>query len=156
MRKPKSNVQTITVKGFVRFALENVKTGEIKMSDWIPNAVCTDGFQNYICGTIGAIAGSKTISHMQCATQSNAPNSTQTSASGEFEARATTSNSCVSTKTLQMTGSWATNLATASALNAIALYNTSSGGSCAAIATFTSSQKTTDQTLSVSYQWQFS
>lgn len=147
---------TIKIKGFVRFCLKNVKTGKEELSDWIPNAITADGFQNYICGPIGAVAGSKTVGFLQVATQTAAPASSQNTASGEFEARKGTTNTFSANGTLQATASWATNEATQSTLGAIAIYNTSSGGTAGSIATFATSNKTTDQTLSATYQWRFS
>jgi len=146
---------TVQLKGFVRAALTDVKTGRVRMGRWHQNVITADGLQNYACGSIGAVAGSKQIGWMQCATQTAAPVTTQTSASGEFEARKSTSNTFSASGTLQCTASWATNEANASALGAVALYNTSTAatGSCASVATFATSQKTTDQTLSVTYQW---
>ena len=149
-------VKEVKIKGFVRGCLVNKKTGEVQMGKWYENAVTADGFQNYICGPIGAIAGSKTITHLQVATQTTAPSSSQNSASGEFEARKTTSNTFSANGTLQCTASFATNEATQSTLGGVALYNTSSGGTCASVATFATSNKTTDQTLNVTYQWRFS
>jgi hypothetical protein len=84
------------------------------------------------------------------------PSSAQTSASGEFEARKSTSNSFVANGTLRMTAQFATNEATQSTLGGIAAYNTSSGGTAASVATFATSNKTTDQTLNVTYEWRFS
>lgn len=147
------------VRGFVRFELIDVRgkhKGRRRMSPWHQNAITADGFQNYIVGPIGAIAGSKTVSHLQLATQTTAPSSSQTSASGEFEARKTTANTFVANGTLQVTASFATNEATQSNVGAVALYNTSSGGTVASVATFSTSAKTTDQTLNITYQWRFS
>ena len=146
----------VHVQGFIRGALVNVKTGEISMGDWHKNAITADGFQNYIVGPIGALAGSKTVSYLQLASQTAAPSSSQTSATGEFEARKTTANTFTGNGTLQVTCSFATNEATQSNVGAAALYNTSSGGTTASVATFATSAKTTDQILNVTYQWRFS
>ena len=148
--------QRVKIQGFIRFQLVDLKTGRIKTSKWHKNAVTVDGFQNYIVGTIGAIAASKQISYLQVATQTTAPSSSQTSASGEFEARKTTSNSFITNGTLQMTASFNTNEATQSTLGGVALYNTSSGGVAAAVGTFATTNKTTDQVFNVTYQWRFS
>jgi hypothetical protein len=150
------NAQKVQVKGFLRLGLVNVRNGEEHITPWIPNAITENGFDNYIVGAIGAIAGSKQVSHLQVATQTDAPVSTQTSASGEFEAREAVSNSLVGNGTLQATCSFNTDEANASELGAVALYNTSSGGTAGSIATFATSQKTTDQVLNITYQWRFS
>lgn len=154
--RAKSQRDSITVEGFYRVMLRDVRTGKEIYSPWRKNAITADGFQNYIVGTAGAIAGSKTVSHMQVATQTTAPSSSQTSASGEFEARKATTNTFVANGTLRATASWNTNEATQSNLGGVALYNTSSGGTCGSVATFSTSAKTTDQTLNITYEWRFS
>ena len=151
--------QTV-LKGFVRAALVDVRgprKGRVRMGPWCQNAITADGLEKYACGAIGAIAGSKQIGSMQVASQTAAPTTSQTSASGEFSGtdgvRKATTNTFIANGTMQATASWATNEANQSAVGAVALYNTSSGGTAASIATFTASQKTTDQTLAVTYQW---
>lgn len=149
-------VQEIKVRGFVRVGLRNIKTGEITMSPYVPNAVTEDGFDNYIVGAIGAIAGSKQVTHLQLATQTAAPVSTQSTASGEFGTRKAATKTLVGAGTLQATASWATNEATQSNVGAICMYNTSASGTAGSVATFATSAKTTDQTMNATYQWRFS
>lgn len=148
----------VRVRGFYRVMLQDTKTGKKHFSPWRKNAITADGFQNYIVGPPGAISGSKTITHLQLATQTAAPTSSQTSASGEYEVRKATTNTFVANGTLRATASWNTNEGNASVLGAVALYNTSTAaaGTAASVATFTTSQKTTDQTLNVTYEWRFS
>lgn len=148
--------EEVKVRGFYRLMLHDHKRGRKIYTPWRKNVITADGFQNYIVGPIGAIAGSKTITHMQLATQTTAPVSTQTSASGEFEARKAVTNSFVANGTLRATASWNTNEGTQSNLGAVALYNTSAAGTAGSIATFATSAKTTDQTLNVTYEWRFS
>lgn len=148
--------QEIKVRGFIRTCLRNVKTGEIVLSKWIPNVITEDGFDNYIVGAIGALGGSKQITHLQIATQTATPVSTQGTASGEFGTRKSASLSLVGAGTLQATASWATNEATQSNMGAICVYNTSAGGSAGSIGIFSTSAKTTDQTFNATYQWRFS
>jgi hypothetical protein len=38
----------------------------------------------------------------------------------------------------------------------VAAYNTSAAGTAASVATFATSNKTTDQTLNITYEWRFS
>lgn len=148
----------MAVKGFYRLMLHDHKSGRKIYTQWRRNVVTANGFQHYIVGTIAALAGSKTISHMQLATQTTAPVSTQNTASGEFEVRKATTNTFVANGTLRATASWNTNEATQSTLGAVALYNTSEAavGTAGSIATFATSNKTTDQTLNVTYEWRFS
>lgn len=152
--------QNIKLKGFARGALVDVRgphKGRVRMGDWHQNAITADGLQNYACGSIGAVSGSKVIGFMQVASQTAAPGTSQTSATGEFSgtdgARKATTNTFSGVGTLQCVASWATNEANQSALGAVALYNASASGTAASVATFATSQKTTDQTLAVSYQW---
>lgn len=149
------STEALHVGGFLRIQLVNVRTGKIEADRTVRNAVTANGFQHYIVGAAGGIAGSKQVTHLQVATQTTAPSSSQTTASGEFEVRKGVANSFVANGTLQATAQFATNEANASVLGAIALYNTSSGGTAASIATFATSQKTTDQTLNTTYQWRF-
>lgn len=152
-------IEQVTVKGFMRLCLTDVSgkhKGRKKTSPWMVNAITATGFQDYIVQNIGSNLSGTPVAFLQLATQTDAPTSAQTSASGEFEARASTSNSFVADGTLQATASWDTDEATQSTLGAIAIYNTSSGGSAGSVATFTTSDKTTDQTLSATYQWRFS
>lgn len=154
-RKGSGPFEGFKIRGFVRTELRNVRTGEVEVNE-TENAITANGFQNYLVGAVGAIAGSKQVSHVQLATQTTAPSSSQTSASGEFEVRKTTSNSFVANGTLRMTAQYATNEATQSTLGGIAAYNTSSGGTAASVATFATSNKTTDQTLNITYEYRFS
>jgi hypothetical protein len=147
---------TVKIKGFIRLMAKNVRNGKEEYTPWFENVITADGFQNYIVGPVGGLTGSKIAGFIQLATQTTAPSSTQTSASGEFEARKSTSNSFITNGTFQMTASFNTNEATQSVMGAIAAYNTSSGGTAGSIATFATSQKTTDQVLNVTYQWRFS
>lgn len=146
----------VTVRGFYRLMLHNVRSGRKVYTPWRENVITANGFQNYIVGSVGALAGSKQITHLQLATQTTAPSSSQDTASGEFEARKATTNSFVANGTLRATASWNTNEATQSTLGAVAMYNTSSGGTAGSVATFSTSNKTTDQTLNVTYEWRFS
>jgi hypothetical protein len=157
-KQRKASSAEVTVRGFYRVMLHDVRAGKKRYTPWRQNVITANGFQHYIVGTIGAVAGSKTISHMQLATQTTAPVSSQDTASGEFEARKATTNTFVANGTLRATASWNTNEATQSTLGGVALYNTSQlgVGTAGSIATFTTSNKTTDQTLNVTYEWRFS
>lgn len=150
----------VKIKGFVRLGLNNVRTGEVSVSPWYENVITANGFADYICNSIGSNLTGKKLAFFQLASQTDAPTSAQNTASGEFTgtdgARMSTSNSTTGNGTLQGTASWATNEGNQSNLGAVAWYNTSSGGTAGSIATFSTSAKTTDQTLSITYQWRFS
>lgn len=156
-----SMTHKVGLAGFVRLELVDVRgkyEGRVKRTPWMKNAITEGGFQYYIVQNIGSNLTGRLISHVAVATQTAAPTSSQTAASGEFDAKKSTSNSFVANGTLRATASYATNEANASVLGAVALYNTSevSVGTAASIATFATSQKTTDQELRITYEWRFS
>ncbi len=153
------NTQKIKVQGFVRLELRDVRgkyKGRKQLTPWIKNVVTTGGFEDYIVGTVGAIAGSKVIGFFQLSTQTTLPLSSQNAGFGEIEARATTTNSFIASGTLRAIGSWATNLATQSDIGCIGQYDVGSVGTNASLATFATSAKTTDQELRATYEWRFS
>ena len=148
----------IQVKGFARLALRNVVTGQLDYdSGWVPNNITQTGFEDMIVGPLGAIAASSRPTHIVLATQSSGFNSTQTSASGEFDSRKAATFSFVSPGTLQGTAQWATDEATQSTLGGLGFYGTSSGGSIGNVAFLAATvTKNTQQTLSATLQWRFS
>lgn len=147
---------TLQMKGFFR-----LKIGDggkvVHDSGWCENTVVNLGFQDYVCATIGAVAGSKQISHLGIGT-GTAPGVTDTSLEGETGTRKTTSNSVVSSKTLQMTASWASGDHPGGTPNIrnLGLFNTSSGGTLCAGNTFSSSAWNSNQGVSATYQLRFS
>lgn len=155
-RRARGASEQLAIKGFYRLMLHDHKSGRKIYTRWRKNIITGDGFQNYIVGTSGAIAGSKVVSHMALGTQTAAPVSTQNTVSGEFDARKATTNTFVANGTLRATASWNTNEATQSTLGAVALHNHLTTGTAASVATFATSNKTTDQTLNVTYEWRFS
>jgi len=148
----------VKVKGFVRFQLVDVKTGKAlgEPSPWMKNQVVDLGFQDYICASIGAVAGSKQISHMAIGT-GTVPGAAATSLDGETGARATVSNSVVSSKTLQMTCQFAgTDMASTCTIQNVGLFNTSAAGTLAAGITYATSQWASNQNVNATYQLRFS
>lgn len=130
------------VKGFVRFQLVDAESGKpcSRPSKWHRNQVVNLGFQDYICASIGAVAGSKQISHMAIGT-GTAPGAAHDSLNGETGARVTTDNSVVSSKTLQMTCQFAgSDMASTCTIQNVGLFNTSSGGTICAGITYATSQ----------------
>lgn len=151
----------IDVKGLFRLQIGEDKNGKTVVkgdSGWVKNTITESGFDDYIVGAIGGIAGSSQILGMALATQSTAVNSTQTSLNGETNGRKTPTNSLVGNGTLQCTASWSsTDNGGACDIGSLALYHTSAaGGSMAAGQTFESSTWATNQNVSATYQLQFS
>lgn len=135
----------VKIRGFARLQMgERDPDGNVRIigdSGWIKNTICADGFQNYIVGSVGAVAGSKQVTHMVLATQSTAVNSASTSLVGETRVRKAVTPSFVANGTLQLTGSWSSTDNTAAiTIGSIALYNHLSTGSMGSGATFTTSQ----------------
>ena len=151
------SLDSMQVKGFVRTQVVDAKTGKIVGdSGLMKNTVVNLGFQDYIVGSVGALGGSKQVTHLAIGT-GGAPSATDTSLAGETGARAAASNSAVSSKTLQATGQFAgTDMASTCTIQNIALVNTSSGGTILAGTTYATSQWASNQNVNATYQLRFS
>jgi hypothetical protein len=159
MRKNKSQkFDKVGLRGFARAQLVDSDTGRIVGdTGWMgPNQVVNEGFQDYICKTLGGLAGSKTISHMAIGT-GTVPASNATSLAGETGTRITTSNSVVSSKTLQMTAQLlGADMGGTCTIQNVGLFNTSTGGTLIAGMTYTTSQWASNQNVNATYQLRFS
>ena len=151
----------VTLQGFTRIKIgETDKNGKVKVvgdSGWRgPNEVVNLGFQDYICASIGSIAGSKYVTHMAVGTGTE-PGAAATSLAGETADRETTSNSVVSSKTLQCTAEWASgdHPGGSPTLQNVGLFNTSAGGTLLCGNTYTTSSWGTNQAVSATYQLRF-
>ena len=138
----------LKVRGFARVQIVDPKSKKIVGdSGWQRNVVVNLGFQDYICGALGAIAGSKQVSYMAIGTGTK-PAATADSLDGETGARVTTSNSVVSSKTLQATCQFAgTDMAGTCTIQNVALVNTSSGGTILCGTTYATSQWASNQNV---------
>jgi len=143
--------QAIKVRGIAKLLLEDAKTGEVVGYKEIENVVTQSGYREFIIKSISDDLTGTTITHGAIGTQTAEVNSTQNSLTGEFETRKDVTGTDASVSTLRNTWSYATNEGTQSTLGAIGLFNSSSGGSMFAAATFTTSDKTTNQTLAITY-----
>lgn len=148
----------LRVRGFVKLRLINARTRRVEYeSGWMKNLVTTEGFTNFIIGSIGAIAGAKQWTHMALSTQSTSPTVGQTSMTGEFGGRKATTNTFESPSYLQAVAQWGTSEANGSLINAVGMYGDSAGGNISCISIVASPQtKTSSQILEVTYQWRFS
>lgn len=152
--------QNFVLQGFSRIKLGHDKDGETIIdgdSGWVgPNEVVNLGFQDYICASIGSIAGSKYVTHMGLGT-GTMPAAAATSIDGETGTRKTSSNTIVSSKTLQATASWASgdHPGGSPSIRNICLANTSSGGTIICGNTYTASAWATNQGVSATYQLRF-
>ena len=144
------------VKGFMRLQLVNEAGKVLGDSGWNPNTVVNLGFQDYIVGAVGGIAGSKQVTHLAIGTGA-APAAGDTSLAGETGVRVTSDNTVISSKTLQCTGQFAgTDLGTTATIQNVALVNTSSGGTILAGTTYATSQWASNQNVNATYQLRFS
>jgi hypothetical protein len=153
--------ESVRVRGFCRVqaGVRDKKSRRLRIvgdSGWIKNTITNDGRNSYIAATVGAVAGSKVVSHLQLATQSTAVDATQTSLVGETRVRKALTASTLATGTLRMTASWSSSDNTAAiTIGSIGVYNTSSGGTLGSGQTFTTSQWNSNQDLSATYEWRF-
>ncbi len=121
-----------------------------------PNQVVNLGFQDYIVATIGAIAGSKTASHLAIGT-GTVPAAAATSLAGETGTRITSTNTVVASKTLQLTCQFAgSQMGGTCTIQNVGIFNTSSGGTLLAGNTYTTSQWASNQNVNATYQLRFS
>ena len=145
------------VKGFAKMQMVDAKSGKIVAdSGWMKNQVVDLGFQDYIVGSVGGLGGSKQVTHMAIGT-GGAPAASATSLSGETGVRVTTSNSVISSKTLQATAQFSgTAMGSTCTIQNVALVNTSSGGTILAGTTYATSQWASNQNVNATYQLRFS
>jgi hypothetical protein len=118
----------IHVRGFARIqAGERSPDGRLRIvgdSGWIRNTITNTGRDLYIAATVGAVSGSRQVSHLVLATQSTAVDVTATALVGETRARKQLTSTYLSTGTLRMTASWSsTDNAAAITIGSIGIYN---------------------------------
>jgi hypothetical protein len=153
----KMQKEKVRIRGFFRLQLVDKDTGKIEGdTGWKENTVVNLGFQDYICASIGGVGGSKQVSNMAIGT-GTAPGVTDTSLQGETGQRVTTSNSIVSSKTLQCTAQFAgTDMGSTCTIQNVALVNTSTGGTILCGTTYATSQWASNQNVNATYQLRFS
>ena len=97
----------IPIRGFYRLKIGEGPDGQTIVGDsgWCKNEVTDEGFQDYVVGSIGDIAGSKQVAYINLGT-GTAPNVTHTALDGSTKA-GTCTNSVVASKTLQSTVAFA-------------------------------------------------
>lgn len=149
------------VKGFFRMQIsEDGKV--VGDTGWKPNQITNVGYESYIVGSVGAIAGSSRPSYMALGT-GTAPASTATALPGELGdvagCRISVTPSAVSSKTLRFVGSLDSDVITATrAIANIGLFavSTTQAGSIMAGNTYTTSTLQTNQTVNCTYEIRFS
>lgn len=151
----------VSARGFFRLQLtEDGKV--IGDSGWRKNQITNLGYQNFIVGSLGAIAASSQVSFFALGT-GGAPAATDTSLAGELTdaaaLRFAVSPSAVSSKTLQLTGSLASNVVTTTHnISNVGIFavSTTNAGTLFAGNTYASSLLNTNQNVNVTYQIRFS
>lgn len=153
----------IKIKGMFHLQItEKDQEGKTKVvgdTGWLTNQVVNDGFNDYLCKLLGAIAGSKQITHMAIGT-GTAPGATATSLDGEQSVRAAiTAATSSSSKTLRFTATFNSSASFVTATKNVAnigLFNTSASGTIFAGNTFASSSCATNQNVNATYDIIFS
>lgn len=165
--KQNTNGDGIRVQGFFRLQIIEDKDGKptvVGDSGWRKNTVVNDGFDQYICRSIGGMSGSKTVSHMALGT-GTAPGVTDTTLNGEITdangSRAAVTASTVASKTLQLTAAFASAnsfITAAKTINNVGLFQQSNTNTATILAgnTYTTSALATNQSVNVTYQLRFS
>ena len=148
----------LKIKGMFRVQL-NEDGKVVGDSGWKQNLIVNDGFNDYLCKALGAVSGSKQVSHLALGT-GGTPAATDTTLAGEVQKRqAVTAATSSSSKTIRFTGTFSSSnsfvTATANISN-IGLFNSSSTGTLFAGNTFASSAVATNQNVNATYDIIFS
>ena len=155
------------VHGFFRLQIVEDIDGKptvIGDSGWQENTVVNDGFDQYICRSIGGMSGSKTVSHMALGT-GTAPGVTATTLDGEItdaaSSRKAVTASTVASKTLQLTAAFNSAdsfITAAKTIQNVGLFQQSNTNTATILAgqTYTTSALATNQSVNASYQLRFS
>lgn len=153
-------MEAMKIRGFYRVQIE--EGGEIVGdSGWHENQVVNLGFNQYLVSTLGAIAGSKQISHMALGT-GGAPAAGDTTLAGEVQVRAAvTAATSSSSKTLRLTATFASAVSFVTDtrnISNIALAHTSTKDAATIFAgnTYASSACATNQNVNATYDVIFS
>lgn len=154
---PTKEETALRVKGMFRVTL--TEDGRILGdSGWRENIVTNLGFNQYLVSAIGAIAGSKQVSHLALGTGA-LPAATDTSLGGEVVKRqAVTAATSSSSKTVRFTGTFdsANSFVTSTQnISNIGLFNSSATGTLFSGNTYTSSACATNQNVNVTYDLVF-
>lgn len=149
------------IRGFFRLQIESQSGEIVGDTGWQENQVTNLGFNEYLVSTLGAIAGSKQVSHMALGT-GGAPAASDTTLAGEVVKRAAvTAATSSSSKTVQFTATFASAnsfVTDTRNISNIALGHTSTAGAATIFAgnTFASSSVATNQNVNATYNIIFS
>jgi hypothetical protein len=161
MRTQKIPKSKFSIVGFTRVQLK--ENGElVGDSGWSKNMIVDVGIQNFIMGSVGAVAGSKQVGAMAVGTAVAAIGSTDTSIGGEYSGTqrrvavtcaTTLRTASTSANTMRWTGSWASTKNTAlSNIANIGLFDVSTAqGTMLCANTYATSAWNTNQDLYATY-----
>jgi hypothetical protein len=156
-----SNQDTIGIKGMFRLQIVDADGTIAGDSGWHTNQVVNLGFNQYLVSTLGAIAGSKVITHAALGS-GTAPGAAATTLEGEVEVRAAvTAATTTGSKTLRCTATFASSdsfVTNTQNISNIALAQTSTKDAATIFAgnTYASSSCATNQNVNVTYDIIFS
>ena len=147
----------VQVKGFYHLQIE--EDGRIVGdSGWLENTVVNDGFNNFLVKSLGSIAGSAYVSHINVGT-GTAPAAANTSLSGEVtgtngavQRAAVTAATSSTSKTLRFTGTMSSAnsfVTTSENISNVGLFGHSTAASLFAGNTYASSSVATNQNVNV-------
>lgn len=152
-------VQSIGVRGMFHIHLREQDGELVGDSGWMENQVVNLGFNHYLVSTLGAIGGSKVITHMGLGTGTQ-PGAAGTDLEGETDKRTSvTAATSSGSKTLRLTATFGSSDSFVTAtrnLSNVGLFNTSAAGSLFAGNTFASSSCATNQQVEATYDIVFS
>ncbi len=143
----------VKLRGAFRFQLRD-PFGNV-VQDYVQNTVVTAG-RAWVLKQLESTdhATAQNVSHMAVGTSTAAPATSDTALGSENSRIAinsfTTSNTTANPPSWRAEASWATNQANTT-LGEVGMFNSSSGGTLLARATFATINKTTSNTLSISY-----
>lgn len=159
----KINKEGVRAKGFFRLQIQNQDGKVSGDTGWKENQVTNEGFQDYLCKSLGSMAGSKYISYAMLGT-GTAPASNATALDGEITdvatARCAVTPTTIASKTVQFAFTLASSVYTAAkTIQNVGLINHSSTATAGTIFsgnTYTTSALATNQSVNGSYQIRFS
>ena len=160
--KDKVSKDAVKARGFYRLQIREADGKVSGDSGWRENQVVNLGFQDYLCQTLGGMAGSKTISHAMLGT-GTAPGATATALDGEITdvagTRCAVTPTTIASKTVQFAFTLASGVYTAAkTIQNVGLINhssTATAGTIFAGNTYTTSALATNQSVNGSYQIRF-
>jgi hypothetical protein len=158
----KINKEAIRARGFFRLQIRNEDGKVAGDTGWKENQVTNEGFQDYLCKSLGSMSGSKYISYAMLGT-GTAPASNATALDGEITdvatARCAVTPTTIASKTVQFAFTLASSVYTApKTIQNVGLINHSSTATAGTIFcgnTYTTSALATNQSVNGSYQIRF-